>query len=70
MIKEENINCHIEALILASPEPVPVKKLSEALEDLPAARIRQAGSTGIIQPGRLRCGRMMKCRDPARITPG
>jgi segregation and condensation protein B len=42
MIREENINCTVEALILASPEPVSLKKLSEAMGDLPAARIRQA----------------------------
>ena len=42
MIKEENINCTIEALILASPDPVSVKKLSETLDNIPASRARQA----------------------------
>ncbi len=42
MIKEENINCTIEALILASPDPVSVKKLSETVDNIPAARVRQA----------------------------
>jgi len=42
MIKEELINCTVEALVLASPEPVSLRKLSEAMNNLPAARIRQA----------------------------
>lgn len=42
MIKEENINCTVEAVILASPEPVSVKKICDALEDLTPARVRQA----------------------------
>ena len=41
MIKEENINCTIEALILASPEPLPVKKISDVMDDVSVARIRQ-----------------------------
>jgi segregation and condensation protein B len=42
MIKEENINCTLEALILSSPEPVPVKRLCEVMDDISAARVRQA----------------------------
>ncbi|MCK5125062.1 MAG: SMC-Scp complex subunit ScpB [candidate division Zixibacteria bacterium] len=41
MIKDENINCTIEALILASPEPLPVKKIADALGDVSSARVRQ-----------------------------
>lgn len=41
MIKEENINCTLEALILSSPEPVPVKRLCEVMDGLSAARVRQ-----------------------------
>lgn len=42
MIKEENINCTVEALILASPEPVSLNKLSEVMDGVSPARIRQA----------------------------
>ncbi len=42
MIKEENINCTVEALVLASPEPVSLNKLGEAMDDITPARIRQA----------------------------
>lgn len=41
MIKEENINCTLEALILSSPEPVPVKRLCEVMDGISAARLRQ-----------------------------
>lgn len=41
MIEETNINCTVEALILASPEPVSVKKLCEILEGVTPARIRE-----------------------------
>lgn len=40
-MKEENINCTIEALILASPEPLSVRKISEVLSDVSPARIRE-----------------------------
>ncbi|MEZ5358644.1 MAG: SMC-Scp complex subunit ScpB [Candidatus Zixiibacteriota bacterium] len=40
-MKEENINCTIEALILASPEPLSVRKIGEVLTDVSPARIRQ-----------------------------
>jgi segregation and condensation protein B len=42
MIKEENINCTVEALVLASPEPVSLNKLTEVLDGVSPARIRQA----------------------------
>jgi len=42
MIKEEYINCTLEALILSSPEPVPVKRLCEVMDDISPARVRQA----------------------------
>ncbi len=42
MIREENINCTVEALILASPEPVSIKRLSETIDEVSPARIRQA----------------------------
>ncbi len=42
MIKEENINCTVEALILASPEPLAIKKISDVIGDIPTARVRQA----------------------------
>ncbi len=42
MIKEENINCTVEALILASPEPVSLGKLGETMDGVSPARIRQA----------------------------
>jgi len=42
MIKEENINCTVEALILASPEPVSLNKLNEVMDGISPARIRQA----------------------------
>ncbi|MFH1700967.1 MAG: SMC-Scp complex subunit ScpB [Candidatus Zixiibacteriota bacterium] len=41
MIKDENTNCTIEALILASPEPVSVRKLCDVIGDITPARIRQ-----------------------------
>lgn len=41
MMKEENINCTIEALILASPEPLSVRKINEVIGDVSPARIRQ-----------------------------
>ena len=41
MTREENTNSTIEALILASSEPVSVKRLSEALDDISPARVRQ-----------------------------
>ncbi len=42
MIKEENINCTVEALVLASPEPVSLNKLCEVIDGVSPARIRQA----------------------------
>jgi len=42
MIKEENINCTVEALVLASPEPVSVRQLCDVIEEVSPARIRQA----------------------------
>lgn len=42
MIKDENINCTIEALILASPEPVSARKLCDVVGDITPPRIRQA----------------------------
>jgi segregation and condensation protein B len=42
MIKDENINCTIEALILASPEPVSARKLCDVISDITPPRIRQA----------------------------
>lgn len=42
MIKEELINCTVEALILASPEPVSIKRLCDTLEEVSPARVRQA----------------------------
>lgn len=42
MIKDENINCTVEALVLASPQPVSAKKLSDTISDLTPARVRQA----------------------------
>ena len=42
MIREENINCTVEAVILASPEPLSVKKICDALDDVTPARVRQA----------------------------
>ncbi|MDD4052772.1 MAG: SMC-Scp complex subunit ScpB [candidate division Zixibacteria bacterium] len=41
MIKEENINCTLEALILSSPEPVSIKRLCEVMDGISAARVRQ-----------------------------
>jgi segregation and condensation protein B len=41
MIKEENVNCTLEALILSSPEPVPIKRLCEVMDGISAARVRQ-----------------------------
>ncbi len=41
MIKEENINCTLEALVLSSPEPVSIKRLCEVMDGISAARVRQ-----------------------------
>lgn len=42
MIREENINCTVEALILASSEPVSMKRICEVMTEITPARIRQA----------------------------
>ena len=41
-MKEENINCTIEALILASPEPVSLRKICDVLEGITPGRVREA----------------------------
>jgi len=42
MIKDDNINCTVEALILASSEPVSIRRLCDVIDDITAARVRQA----------------------------
>jgi len=63
MIKEENVNCTVEALVLASPEPVSIKKLCEVIGELSPARIRQAvGDLNNIYMG---CGNAFRIREVA-----
>jgi len=63
MIKEENINCTVEALILAAPEPVSIKKLCEVLDELSPARIRQAVSD--LNNIYMGCGNSFRIREVA-----
>ncbi len=42
MSKDDNINCTIEALILASPEPVPVRKICDVMDEVNPSRVREA----------------------------
>jgi segregation and condensation protein B len=63
MIREENINCTVEALILASPEPVSLKKICEVIEDISSARIRQAVDD--LNNVYLGCGSSFRIREVA-----
>jgi segregation and condensation protein B len=63
MIREENINCSIEALIMASPEPVPMKRLCEVLDDVSPVRVRQAVDD--LNNVYLGCGSSFRIREVA-----
>lgn len=63
MIKEDNINCTVEALILASAEPVSAKKISDTISDVTPARIRQ-GITDL-NAVYLGCGSSFRIREIA-----
>jgi len=41
-MKEENINCTVEALILASPEPVSLRRVCDVMEGVTPGRVREA----------------------------
>ncbi|MEE9443411.1 MAG: SMC-Scp complex subunit ScpB [candidate division Zixibacteria bacterium] len=63
MIKDENINCTIEALILASPEPVSARKLCDVIGDITPPRIRQA--VGDLNNVYMGCGSSFRIREVA-----
>jgi segregation and condensation protein B len=63
MIREENVNCTVEAVILASPEPLSVKKICDALDDVTPARVRQA--VGDLNNIYLGCGNSFRIREIA-----
>jgi len=63
MTKEEQINCTVEALILASPEPLSVSKMCDVLENTTPARIRQA--VGDLNNVYLGCGSSFRIREVA-----
>ncbi|MCP4566546.1 MAG: SMC-Scp complex subunit ScpB [FCB group bacterium] len=63
MIREENINCTIEALILSSNEPVSIKKICEVLDSVSPARVRQA--IGDLNNVYLGCGSSFRIRELA-----
>jgi segregation and condensation protein B len=60
---ENNTNCTIEALILSSPEPIPIQRLCDAVGGIPSGEVRQAISD--LNNLYLSCGNSFRIRELA-----
>ena len=60
---ENNINCTIEALILSSPEPVPIKRLCDVVGGISSGEVRQA--IGDLNNLYMGCGNSFRIRELA-----